>query len=301
MFKKKRPCAILSLVVLGLLANVSAVQAAKPKTIDLNTASQAELEGLPGIGPALAGKIIAARPFRSVDNLKGVQGIGDAEFAKIKDLVAVSAARENEEPGKININTADKATLETLPGVGEGVAAAIIAARPFKRVDDLKDVKGIGDAKFAKIEKLVTIKAPKGKHGNAAELVDLNSAGMADLEALPGVGEGVAAAIIAARPFKRVDDLKDVKGIGEVKFAKIKDLVTIGEEEEDAHPTLKPGQTININRATQEQLEQLLGIGPVKAAAIIAARPYSTIEDIMKVKGIKEKTFAKIKDYIVVK
>jgi DNA uptake protein ComE-like DNA-binding protein len=44
-----------------------------------------------------------------------------------------------------------------------------------------------------------------------------------------------------------------------------------------------------------------LGIGPVRTQAIIAGRPYAKIEDIMKVKRIKEKTFAKIKDFIVVR
>jgi competence protein ComEA len=64
---------------------------------------------------------------------------------------------------------------------------------------------------------------------------------------------------------------------------------------------LAPGQKININSATKEELEALPEIGPVKAQAIIAGRPYNKTEDIMKVKGIKEGTFNKIKDYLTVK
>lgn len=115
------------------------------------------------------------------------------------------------------------------------------------------------------------------------------------------MGPAVADRIIAARPFKTVDDLKNVKGIGDARFAALKDMVVVGEEEVVALPKLQPGQTININTASQDQLESLLGIGPVKAQAIIARRAYAKIEDIMEVRGIKEKTFAKIKDYIVVK
>jgi len=64
---------------------------------------------------------------------------------------------------------------------------------------------------------------------------------------------------------------------------------------------LAPGQKVNINSATKEELDVLPGIGPVKAQAIIDGRPFKTIEDIMKVRGIKDGEFAKIKDMISVK
>ena len=61
---------------------------------------------------------------------------------------------------------------------------------------------------------------------------------------------------------------------------------------------------ININTADEAQLTTLTGIGATRAQAIIAYReengPFVAIEDIMNVQGIKEGTFAKIKDEIVV-
>lgn len=61
---------------------------------------------------------------------------------------------------------------------------------------------------------------------------------------------------------------------------------------------------ININTADEAQLTMLTGIGATRAQAIIAYReengPFAAIEDIMNVQGIKEGTFAKIKDEIVV-
>ncbi len=61
---------------------------------------------------------------------------------------------------------------------------------------------------------------------------------------------------------------------------------------------------ININTADETQLTTLTGIGATRAQAIIAYRqengPFATIEEIMNVQGIKEGTFAKIKDEIVV-
>ena len=57
---------------------------------------------------------------------------------------------------------------------------------------------------------------------------------------------------------------------------------------------------MNINTASKEQLDALPEIGPVKAQTIIDGRPYKKIEDIMKVKGIKQGTFDKIRDHITV-
>jgi competence protein ComEA len=59
------------------------------KTINLNTASQAELEALPGVGPATAGKIISGRPYQTIEDLKNKKVVGSALFEKIKDLISV--------------------------------------------------------------------------------------------------------------------------------------------------------------------------------------------------------------------
>lgn len=64
------------------------------------------------------------------------------------------------------------------------------------------------------------------------------------------------------------------------------------------------GGKININTATESQLQQITGIGATRAAAIIQYREehgsFGTIEDIMQVNGIKEGTYEKIKDEITV-
>lgn len=64
-------------------------------------------------------------------------------------------------PGKININTATLEQLDTLPGIGPAIAQRIIDYRTqngdFKKIDDLKKVRGIGDAMFDQIKDLVTL------------------------------------------------------------------------------------------------------------------------------------------------
>ena len=72
--------------------------AAASGPVNLNTASQAQLETLPGIGAAAAKRIIEFRekngPFKKVEELMNVKGIGEKSFLKLKPLITVTAAPE---------------------------------------------------------------------------------------------------------------------------------------------------------------------------------------------------------------
>lgn len=62
------------------------------RLISINSASEEELDALPGVGPAIAQRIVAYRnekPFQSIEEIKKVKGIGDAMYAKIQNMICL--------------------------------------------------------------------------------------------------------------------------------------------------------------------------------------------------------------------
>ena len=68
-------------------------KAAPSGPVNINTASAEELDTLPGIGPAMAQRIIEFREtegaFTSIEDIKKVKGIGEAKFEKMKDKICI--------------------------------------------------------------------------------------------------------------------------------------------------------------------------------------------------------------------
>ena len=67
----------------------------------------------------------------------------------------------NDTDGRININTANEKELQELPGIGPAMSARIVEYREangnFKKIEDIKKIRGIGNAKFEKLKDKVTI------------------------------------------------------------------------------------------------------------------------------------------------
>jgi competence protein ComEA len=237
---------------------------------------------------------------------------------------------------KLDLNKATEQEMaDTLPGVGPATAKKIVAGRPYTSVDDLAKA-GVPAKTIEAIRSHVTVEPAAAPAGSTAKAkakaktkatekeagtpLDLNKASAEELaDVLPGVGKVTAQKIVDGRPYTSVDDLAKA-GVSAKTLEAIRPLVTVGAataatEKPAAEPkaataksktakaaATKPGsgKLVNLNTAAKEELDSLPGIGPVKAQAIIDARPFKTIEDVMKVKGIKEGEFSKIKDLITV-
>jgi len=102
-------------------------------------------------------------PLQEGDTLQRL--LSDAGIEPDADLshIELYVPRENEEqsPQKIDINRAEPWLLEALPGIGEVLAQRIVDYRsengPFKRIEDLLKVSGIGEATFEKIKDYITV------------------------------------------------------------------------------------------------------------------------------------------------
>lgn len=152
--------------------------------VNVNTASQTQLESLPGIGPTKAAAIIEYRsangPFTSLAQLDEVKGIGRSTLEKLSahvvfdgESIAVPAHTASPSPstdteaaaesipqaastqGAVNINTANQSALQSLPGIGPSKAVAIIQDRetngPFEHCGQLTRVRGVGPSTAANI------------------------------------------------------------------------------------------------------------------------------------------------------
>jgi competence protein ComEA len=226
---------------------------------------------------------------------------------------------------KININTADAATLQTLPGVGASIAEAIIAARPYKNVAELKEVRGIGDSRYAEIRPMVTVGARESNVGAAgsstrgADKASQRPQREIDREAPPSVSTPPAenrstrgSDKASQRPQRSIDQEAEPSA----SVPPLTPSSTRGADKASQRPqrpvdrepstsstssTRSANAKVNINTASQAELESLLGIGPVKAQAIIDNRPYKTKDEIKRVPGIKDGTYEKIEDQITIR
>jgi competence protein ComEA len=204
---------VLALALLGWRALTDGRWAARPTTlepdaavfrVDLNRADRASLLQLPGIGEVFAKRIEEHRRqhglFRSIDDLRKVSGIGPATLERLRPFVYAGPIAAAEE---------DQASQ------GEAQPDNHVQPGPVKP----------STARAAISKKTETL----------AECVDLNRATAEELQRLPGIGPAMSGRIIAARdekPFRAIEDLRRVHGIGAKTLERLRPHVMVGVEKQ---------------------------------------------------------------------
>ncbi|HVK23788.1 MAG TPA: ComEA family DNA-binding protein [Actinokineospora sp.] len=178
---------VVALLVAGLLAvwALTAGQSPAPEVPpDIPVAATAERSAAaPGVVVELVGKVVTPGLFtlpegsRVADALRAGGGalpgvdltalnlarrVADGEQIHIGVPVPPAAAAQTTPPGPMDLNTASLIQLDTLPGVGSVTAQRIVEWRSkrgrFTKIDQLREVEGIGQAKFESLRELVTVR-----------------------------------------------------------------------------------------------------------------------------------------------
>jgi competence protein ComEA len=165
--------------------------------LDPNRMPEAELDRLPGVGPATARAIVATREngvvFRRPEDLLAVPGIGVATLARIRPALDLDA-----------------------PPPSAGVSRAEAARAPGA------DRRG-GRRPYAEARS----NPARGRPVALRPPLDVNRATVEELQSLPGIGPALAERIVAAREeqmFISLDDLVRVRGIGEATIERLRPL-----------------------------------------------------------------------------
>ena len=87
-----RCCMLLGLSV--LISGCAALAKLEPRPVNINEASRARLEMLPGISPATAQRIIEGRPHRSIKGLRNIKGINSEVLERIRPLITLGPERD---------------------------------------------------------------------------------------------------------------------------------------------------------------------------------------------------------------
>jgi competence protein ComEA len=171
----------------------------------------------------------------------------------------------------------------------------------------------------------------------SAYRIDLNRAPRAELLQIPGVGPALADKIEQHRRerggFRSVEELVEVPGIGPATLTRLRPWVCVNVEDaaalepapelrkprtpmaktepiaagpgDDAKPSGKKepnlAAPLDINQATQAELQRLPGIGPKMSQRIIDERakaPFKSVDDLRRVTGIGPKTLEKLRPYV---
>jgi DNA uptake protein ComE-like DNA-binding protein len=199
-------------LMLGLVVQQAEAQVGKNMgLIDPNRATKDELVALPGLDAALADQIVAGRPWLDMTRLDAVLG------AKLNEQQREALYRRLWAP--LNLNTASKAEILLIPGVGDRMLHEFEEYRPYPALARFhrEIAKYVDDAELARLEQYVFVP------------VDLNTASDEEIMTIPGMGPRMLHEFKEYRPYRNMEQFRREIGkyVDEKEVARLGHYVTI--------------------------------------------------------------------------
>jgi DNA uptake protein ComE-like DNA-binding protein len=196
-----------------VLAVPAAAQVGKSLgVVDANNVAEVELAKMPGLTPAIAKALVAARPFDSITALNtfllGQKLTQDQANALYRQMFV-----------HINLNTASAAEIMLIPGAGKRMAHEFEEYRPYQALAQFRREIGkyVNDAEVARLEQYVFVP------------IDLNTASDEDILSIPGLGPRMLREFKEYRPYRSMEQFRREIGkyVSEKEVARLERYVTI--------------------------------------------------------------------------
>ena len=191
-------------------ATLQAQAGRRGDVLDANTASDKQLQALPGMTPALVKTIMSLRPILTMEDLNRALGALSAEqrTALYRRLFV-----------QINLNTASDAEIQLIPGLGPRMLHEFKEYRPYRALAQFRREIGkyVDEKEVARLEQYVFVP------------INLNTASDADILSIPGMGQRMLAEFKEYRPYKAMAQFRREIGkyVDDKEVARLERYVTI--------------------------------------------------------------------------
>jgi mRNA interferase MazF len=307
-----------------------------PELVDINICSAEDLKKC-GCSLSMANALISNRPYKTLDEIRGVPGITSVAYGLLKvklccipvveeepEVVEVSQPEpEPELTEKININTATARELMDKLGINYNYAFLITGYRNkngrYVALEELKEVHKLPKVFYERYKDRLTIgedaapvETEQPPEPEEVELVDINSIKAAELHKKLGVSLSTCYCITKYRndngPYKKLEDILNAKQVYPGTLDKLRGRITFGDVTEEAPETKQPEQPteekkVNINTAS---LRDLMAVGFEKRAAALIVNErrkfghFRDVEDLSEIPEISGKILRKLRDKLEV-